>query len=376
MSSSSLFDNSTDDIGVGSAQGGSGSDTTTGFISNVRIIKGSQVYNLDFTPPTNPLTAITNTKLLCAQSSTSATDAAVIPTGSITANGDAVASNFTPFNTNINTVRGQESGYPTLDVRNKNSNAVLSNNNLSWTCDNSGAGTVLANVKIVDAGKYYWEVTVDNGNRFHAGVHVGAGDTVTIYDAGAIISNNWAFRTDGAKVHGGSESSTNFSNVTGIGNVIQLAYDADGGNLWFGANGRWFEGNPSTLSGPSYTGVTSTSGISPFLNRRTNDNGASINFGQFPFKYVPPTGFSPINSASIRAASGPIANPTQYVGVITYSGSSSSSNFVTGLNFNSKPDFVWIKSRSGNSSPGTQHHYLVDSVRGANGASGTAIIFR
>ena len=372
-SSSSLFDNSNDDIGVGSAQGGTGSDTTTGFISNVRIIKGSQVYNADFTPPTNPLTAITNTKLLCAQSSTSATDAAVIPTGSITANGDAVASNFSPFNTNINTVRGQVSGYPTLDPNNRISNAVLSNNNLTWTCNNSDSGTVLANVA-VDSGKYYWEVTVDNGHRFHAGVHVSSGPRLAPNDAG-LTPNDWAFRSDGAKVHNNTESTTNFSNVSAIGNVIQLAYDADGGNLWFGANGLWFEGNPSTLSGPSYTGVTSTSGISPFLNRRTNDNGASINFGQYPFKYVPPTGFSPINSASIRAASGPIANPTQYVDVITYSGSSSSSNFVTGLNFNSKPDFVWIKSRSGNSSPDTQHHYLVDSVRGANGASGTAKLY-
>jgi hypothetical protein len=36
----------------------------TGFLSNVRIIKGTQLYTSNFTPPTAPLTAVANTKLL------------------------------------------------------------------------------------------------------------------------------------------------------------------------------------------------------------------------------------------------------------------------------------------------------------------------
>ena len=63
-----------------------------------------------------------------------------------------------------------------------------------------------------------------------------------------------------------------------------------------------------------------------------------------------------------------ISRPDQYVGVTTYSGNSSTGKLVKDLNFNSKPDFVWIKARSGSSSPGSQNHYLVDSVRGANGS--------
>ena len=39
-----------------------------GFISQVRIVKGTAVYTSNFTPPTAPLTAITNTKLLTCQS--------------------------------------------------------------------------------------------------------------------------------------------------------------------------------------------------------------------------------------------------------------------------------------------------------------------
>ena len=40
-----------------------------GYISNLRIVKGSVVYSSNFTPPTSPLTAITNTVLLTAQGS-------------------------------------------------------------------------------------------------------------------------------------------------------------------------------------------------------------------------------------------------------------------------------------------------------------------
>jgi hypothetical protein len=44
---------------------GDGSETFNGYISNARVVKGTAVYTSAFTPPTAPLTAITNTSLLC-----------------------------------------------------------------------------------------------------------------------------------------------------------------------------------------------------------------------------------------------------------------------------------------------------------------------
>ena len=39
-----------------------------GYLSNLRIVKGTAVYTTAFTPPTAPLTAISNTSLLTCQS--------------------------------------------------------------------------------------------------------------------------------------------------------------------------------------------------------------------------------------------------------------------------------------------------------------------
>ena len=66
-----------------------------GKISNLRLVKGTAVYTSTFKRPTEPLTNITNTKVLCCNNS-SVTGSTVTP-GTITANGDPTASTDSPF---------------------------------------------------------------------------------------------------------------------------------------------------------------------------------------------------------------------------------------------------------------------------------------
>jgi hypothetical protein len=83
----------------GTALIGSDGDITyrlmKGYISNLRLVKGTAVYTSNFTPPTSPLTAITNTSLLACQSNRFKDNSTNNFT--ITRNGDVKVTSFSPF---------------------------------------------------------------------------------------------------------------------------------------------------------------------------------------------------------------------------------------------------------------------------------------
>jgi len=67
-----------------------------GYISNLRIVKGTAVYTTAFTPSTTPLTPITNTSLLTCADNRLVDDS--INNFTITKNGDVSVQRFSPFN--------------------------------------------------------------------------------------------------------------------------------------------------------------------------------------------------------------------------------------------------------------------------------------
>ena len=74
---------------IAQRQGFSG-QSLDGVFSNFRIVKGRALYTSNFIPPSSALTNVSGTVLLCCQSDSSTTTAAVTP-GTITANGNPTA---------------------------------------------------------------------------------------------------------------------------------------------------------------------------------------------------------------------------------------------------------------------------------------------
>ena len=102
------------------------SEPFTGYISNLRIVKGTAVYTSAFTPSTTPLTAISGTSLLTCQSNRfidNSTNAFAI-----SALGDASVQAFAPFNptqTYSNTVIGGSEYMVRTDYLTVPANAAL-----------------------------------------------------------------------------------------------------------------------------------------------------------------------------------------------------------------------------------------------------------
>ena len=73
-----------------------------GYISNMRVIKGTAIYTSAFTPSTSPLTAISGTVLLTCQNSTGTITDASSSNHTMTVYGNSIASSDNPFATTLN----------------------------------------------------------------------------------------------------------------------------------------------------------------------------------------------------------------------------------------------------------------------------------
>ena len=204
---------------------GSNNGYISGYVSNMRYLKGTALYTANFTPPTTPLTAITNTQLLTCQSNRfidNSTNAFAL-----TVTGSPSVQAFSPFAPtaaySASTVGG--SGYfdGSGDYLTVPDNAALQMDSSNftyegWVYPTGSPGSINSMYGKRANGGSYGNINIAYWNTGGIGLYVSSStSTWDIFaDNGSIIafrfnawnhfalvrsSNNWAFFVNGVRTH-------------------------------------------------------------------------------------------------------------------------------------------------------------------------------
>ena len=245
--------------------------------------------------------------------------------------------------------------YCTINPINGGNTAVVpSNGNLTVTWGAAQGNSTIAATQAVSSGKWYFEATLTTVGGSFPFVGIIPNQSVvgsTISEA-AYANNNWVG-----------------NGTLAAGDVIGVAFDLDG--LTFTA---YKNGIAITVASGGKNSDTIVSGVASWVPAISGLNSCvwNVNFGQRPFAYTPPSGFSALNTQNLPTPT--IANGAQYMAAVTYQGATAP-NTVTTTSSNSgnnpnavtfQPDLVWIKARTA-----TTSHKLTDSTRGVTKAIST-----
>ncbi len=268
-----------------------------GLISNVRVIKGTALYTSNFTAPTSALTNVTNTKLLCCQSTTSATAAAVTP-GTITANGNVAASSSSPFSsfsgllTRFNLTGSSlnpstddfsssllesdgsfggsgQSQYYEIDSR------TTAANRLAWEFDFS---SVSSYDHFAIQFEYYWDAGDPNFKTTFAWQNNGTfaanlGSYFRTDRASSLYSGRWMGKDSTTASDTWGQTSSSWISVVGYHNI-----NNNTGYLKFNGTKR-IEGSTNADSTYTYYTSADTLSFAQFVDNAASDNGIRMRVG-------------------------------------------------------------------------------------------------
>jgi hypothetical protein len=281
----------------------------TGYISNARVVKGTAVYTSAFTPPTTPLTAITNTSLLTCQSNRFIDNST--NNWAITVAGTPSVQRWSPFSPTavysasviggsgyFNGTVGAESGQPYLSVAD---NAALQMSTGNFTVEFFWNPSTIANYQspfdkgYTGAGSLLLQTGNGDGRLI-----VYAGNSVVITSSTAVTVGTWnhiaLVRTgttlrlfqNGVSV-GSATNSTNFNNTATLGLGAAATAPGGGGVGAYPINGYLsnvrvikgsspYDATQTTLTVPTtpLTAISGTSLLTNFTNGGITDT-AMIN---------------------------------------------------------------------------------------------------
>jgi hypothetical protein len=208
----------------------------------------------------------------------------------------------------------------------------------------------LATIALPSSGKYYFEYLCNGGDSNEVGLYAESTSEWRTYDKG------------GQKYSPAGYSSYGSSWTTN--DVISVAVDMSSGKLWFAKNGTWqASGDPAAGTNAAFTDVnTAFATEPPFFYAGAYNGTHTLNFGQRPFTYTPPTGFVALNTFNLPTPTIGATASTQankYFDATTYTGNGTSQSIVNSGAM--QPDWVWVKSRSAATS-----HIDVDVLRGTS----------
>jgi len=236
--------------------------------------------------------------------------------------------------------------FAVLNPLNTQSTATLAGGNLNLTTPSTSYGMSFATVG-VSSGKYYWEVTVTG---ITAGLGIGINKaTVALTQYMGQSADSYCYINSGEKYN--NNTTTAYGATYTTNDVIGVAFDSTAGTLTFYKN--------NTSQGTAFSSLTGE--FFPAVSDQSNGSASSlsINFGQRPFAYTPPSGFVALNTFNLPTPA--ISAGNKHMNATLYTGNGSTQSIVNSGSM--QPDLLWTKARSSNA-----YHYLQDSVRGVNKA--------
>jgi hypothetical protein len=309
------------------------------YTSNLRITK-SAVYTSAFTPQTTPLTNIANTAVLTYQNSTFIDNSSNAYT--LTQTGTTVSSVQYPFNlftyndqgpagnnwtpNNISQINNSTmdlmTDVPTLtsataanyctwnpldrSVERDTAGLLTWSNGNLYASTPEGVDGTKGTMWLTPSqgGKYYFEITWSAGsNEVSCGIaseadtkSTGAGGNLAKGGAGlapAIMSNGNLLYNNAATSGWAPSFTTN--------DIIGIAVNCDTGATYFSKNGSWINGSGGTTTFASAANASSSglaTLITPFGSMADNC-AITLNCGQQPFVYTPPTGYVTLNTYNL-----------------------------------------------------------------------------